>query len=108
VRERAPGTTGSFDVVLAFAPDRAALARRLPKAITQVTTAGVVWVVWPKKSGALYAGPERGITEDDVRAAALDAGVVDVKVCAFDDDWSALKLVYRVRDRGRDAASARP
>jgi hypothetical protein len=29
----------------------------------------------------------------------LDAGVVDVKVCAIDEIWSGLKFVRRVKDR---------
>jgi hypothetical protein len=99
LRERAGPTSPAFDLVVAFCPDRAALARRLPLALTHITTSGTIWIVWPKKSGPLYAGPRRGITEDDVRGAALAAGVVDVKVCAFDDAWSALKLVYRLKDR---------
>jgi hypothetical protein len=39
------------------------------------------------------------ITEDVVRREALALGVVDVKVCAVDATWSALKLVYRTQDR---------
>lgn len=99
LQERAASGSAPFDVVVAFCPDRAALHRRLPQAVAAMTVSGMTWVVWPKKSGALYAGPRRGISEDDVREAALAAGVVDVKVCAFDDAWSALKLVYRLKDR---------
>jgi hypothetical protein len=99
LRERAGPTSPAFDLAVAFCPDRAALAHRLPQALRHITTSGTIWLVWPKKSGPLYAGPERGVTEDDVRAAALAAGVVDVKVCAIDDAWSALKLVYRLKDR---------
>jgi hypothetical protein len=100
LRQRAPAVgRADFDVVVAFCPHRAALARRLPVAVSHVSRHGMVWVVWPKKSGPRYAGPRDGITDNDVRAAALASGVVDVLVCAFDDSWSALKLVYRLRDR---------
>jgi hypothetical protein len=34
-----------------------------------------------------------------VRALALPAGLVDVKVAAIDDVWSGLKLVRRLRNR---------
>jgi hypothetical protein len=47
--------------------------------------AGAIWVVWPKGQ------PQ--IKEDHVRAAALRGGLVDVKVCAFSDTHSALKLM---------------
>ena len=39
------------------------------------------------------------LTENGVREIALAAGLVDVKVCAVDETWSGLKLVYRLRDR---------
>jgi hypothetical protein len=54
-----------------------------------------VWIAWPKKA----SGVVTDITEDVVRREALALGVVDVKVCAVDATWSALKLVYRTQDR---------
>ena len=52
---------------------------------------GMVWVSWPKKRSRLFCG----VTEDDIRDVALDGDMVDVKVCAVDEDWSGLKLVVR-------------
>jgi hypothetical protein len=40
------------------------------------------------------------LAEDVVRAIGLQAGMVDVKVCAIDATWSGLKFVYRRADRG--------
>ena len=34
-----------------------------------------------------------------MREIGLDAGLVDVKVCAVTDVWSGLKFVRRVKDR---------
>ena len=34
-----------------------------------------------------------------VRAVGLEAGLVDVKVCAIDETWSGLKFVVRLKDR---------
>ena len=51
----------------------------------------MVWVSWPKKA----SGMATDVTEDRVRDAALPLGFVDVKVCAFDEIWSGLKLVIR-------------
>jgi hypothetical protein len=48
-------------------------------------------VCWPKKSSRLF----EDLTEDGVRANVLGRGLVDVKVCAIDDDWSGLKLMVR-------------
>lgn len=56
---------------------------------------GMFWVSWPKKS----SGRKTDMTEDVVRAVALGHGLVDVKVCAVDEIWSGLKLVYRKKDR---------
>ena len=54
---------------------------------------GRLWIVWPKKTSPLAADH----TGDDVRRAALAAGLVDFKVCAVDEDWSGLAFVRRRR-----------
>jgi len=38
---------------------------------------------------------------DSVQRVGLNAGLVDVKICAIDDTWSGLKFVYRLRDRAK-------
>jgi hypothetical protein len=35
------------------------------------------------------------MTEDVVRAVALPLGLVDNKVCAIDEVWSGLRIVWR-------------
>ncbi len=50
-----------------------------------------VWICWPKKASPLFVD----LTEDIVRELMLPDGLVDVKVCAIDDDWSGLKLMVR-------------
>lgn len=52
---------------------------------------GMLWISWPKLSSKL----SKGLREDDIRSAALACGLVDIKVCAVDGDWSGLKLVRR-------------
>ena len=64
---------------------------RIEKAAGAITRDGMVWVVWPKGRPALK--------EDHVRAAALKAGLVDVKVAAFSETLSAIKLVIPVAKR---------
>ena len=49
----------------------------------------VIWVSWYKKS----SGIPTDMTEDTIRGWALKNGLVDVKVCAVSEEWSALKLV---------------
>jgi hypothetical protein len=52
---------------------------------------GVFWMSWPKKS----SGVMTDVTEETLRQYALPLGIVDTKVCAVDDTWSALKFVWR-------------
>ncbi len=87
------------DIFLCFVESSQQLAARLPLALDAIARDGVIWVCWPKKSSERYKSGTRDLTEDVVRAHALALGVVDVKVCAVDDTWSGLKLVYRLADR---------
>jgi hypothetical protein len=86
---------GPLDVVVAFVSARADLERRLPRLAAAIRPAGGLWIAWPKRA----SGVPTDVTEDVVRAAGLAAGLVDNKVCAVDEVWSALRLVYRLRDR---------
>jgi len=71
------------------------LAAEFPKLKKALDSAGMLWISWPKKSSKL----ETDLDENLVRAIGLSHGLVDVKVCAVDEDWSGLKFVYRVKDR---------
>jgi hypothetical protein len=84
-----------YDVILAFCPDRARLATRLPVLLPRTTPAGMIWVAWPKRA----SGVPTDLDENGVRELALPLGVVDVKVCAIDATWSGLKLVRRLANR---------
>ena len=57
---------------------------------------GLIWVSWIKKASKNYSST---FPESEVRDLGLNIGLVDVKVCAVDEDWSGLKFVYRVEDR---------
>ncbi|MDQ6651005.1 MAG: DUF3052 domain-containing protein [Actinomycetota bacterium] len=87
--------TPPYDVVLAFCADRAALRRRFQPLFRRLTTAGALWVCWPKRS----SGVRTDLDENVVRDHGLAAGLVDVKVAAIDATWSGLKFVVRLRDR---------
>ncbi len=47
-----------------------------------------VWFVYPKKGGGIPAD----FNMYDVRAACLECGLVDFKICAFDNDWTGMKF----------------
>ena len=71
------------------------ISEKLPVLKEQITQNGIIWISWPKKASKITTD----ITEDKIRALALEIGLVDVKVCAVDETWSGLKLVIRLKDR---------
>jgi hypothetical protein len=89
--EFATVTKGPADVVHLFVRSLAELDRQLPKARKAMKTDGALWVSWYKKAAKIPTD----VTEDLIRARALAGDLVDVKVCAVDDQWSGLKLVIR-------------
>lgn len=56
---------------------------------------GAMWVSSPKKSSKIRTDLNGNV----VRTYGLNNGLVDVKVAAIDEDWSALKFMYRLKDR---------
>jgi hypothetical protein len=86
---------GKADMVHIFETKSAALRKRLPALQKVIAPDGMIWVSWPKKTARVATD----ITEDVVRTMALPLGLVDVKVCAVNDVWSALKLVIRREHR---------
>jgi hypothetical protein len=84
-----------LDFAHVFVERRAELARALPKLLARIKPSGMIWVSWPKRA----SGVPTDMTEDVVRELALPLGLVDTKVCAVDEIWSALKLVIRVEHR---------
>jgi hypothetical protein len=79
------------DVVIAFAREAAEITPLLERLERSILPAGALWIAWPRKAG----GHPSDISDNVVRDAALARHLVDVKVAAIDDDWSALKLVWR-------------
>ena len=83
------------DVVIAFATQRATLARHVEELAPAIFPDRTLWVAWPKRASKVPTD----ITEDVVREVALPLGLVDVKVAAIDQTWSGLKLVWRREHR---------
>lgn len=78
-------------MVVAFFTERAAFERRLDAILRALDVDGGLWVAWPKKASKVPTD----ITEDTVREVCLPLGLVDNKVCAIDDVWSGLRVVWR-------------
>ena len=85
----------SLDIILFFVTTERALAKDLSKLAARLTANGMIWIAWPKKS----SGVGTDLSFERVQRIGLDAGLVDVKICAVDDTWSGLKFVYRLKDR---------
>ena len=79
------------DIVHLFAESEGAFQAALPKARQTMKTDGAIWVSWYKKAAKIPTD----LTEDTIRAQALQTDLVDVKVCAVSEIWSGLKLVIR-------------
>ncbi len=92
VRRAARGTN---DVVVSFHTRRTHFERRLDTAVRAMDVDGGLWIAWPKKA----SGVSTDMTEDVVREVALPLGLVDNKVCAIDDTWSGLRIVWRKERR---------
>jgi hypothetical protein len=88
-----------FDLVVWFVKSRVDLAKSFAKTAARLDPAGGLWVAWPKRS----SGVATDVTENVVREIALAAGLVDNKVCAIDEIWSALRCVVRRTDRPKPA-----
>ena len=91
------------DLIHLFTNSRNELFRQLAECVRLIKQNGSIWVSWYKKAAKLPTE----ITEDTVREAAFPLGLVDIKVCAVDEKWSALKLVFRRENRVRPVSVAR-
>jgi len=83
--------SNTTDLIHGFYTQRAELRKSLSSLRTRIRPDAVVWVSWPKKASRVPTD----IVEDTIREIALPMGYVDIKVAAFDEVWSALKLVIR-------------
>ncbi len=84
-----------FDFIHLFTNSYREYIEELPTLKKQLKKDGIFWVSWYKKA----SGKKTELTEDIIRNYALETGLVDLKICSVDDDWSRLKLVFRLKDR---------
>lgn len=101
-----PRATG-VDVLLVFVTEEAEFAAKIAAWGDRIDPDGGLWICWPKKSARKIVPSD--MTEDAVRAHALPLGLVDNKVCAIDDVWSGLRVVWRteLRPARRDRTKRR-
>ena len=84
-----------FDLIVLFAASQQVVKKEFSRLARKLVPNGMLWIAWPKKTSGIVTD----FSENDVRRIGLDAGLVDVKICAVNDIWSGLKFVYRLKDR---------
>jgi hypothetical protein len=93
--EMVSNKTSTADFIHLFVKKISELENSLPTLIKRMEQNGMIWISWCKKS----SGIKTDVTEDLIRKTAFPLGLVDVKVCAIDEQWSGLKLVIRKQNR---------
>ena len=86
---------GPADVVIAFLREAASVEGILVALGERIRPSGAIWAAWPRRA----AGHVSDVGDAVIRGAVLPHGLVDVKVAAIDEDWSGLKLVWRLTQR---------
>lgn len=87
------------DVQLFFTTSRETLEKAFRARASHLPPHGGLWIAWPKRRSRLNAELHNDLDFETIQRIGLDAGLVDNKSCSIDDDWQALRFVYRVKDR---------
>ncbi len=78
-------------LTLWFTRSHADLEREIELMSVRVGPAMALWIIYPKQGGK----QKSDLTQANVRAVALAAGLVDYKVCSVDDTWTGLKFAKK-------------
>lgn len=89
------GAKPGVEVLVLLTTSRDELSRRFAALRETLAPADGLWVAWPKKR----SGIETDLDFDAVQAIGLAAGLVDNKSAAIDEDWQAVRFVFRLADR---------
>ncbi|MCB9838174.1 MAG: DUF3052 domain-containing protein [Phycisphaeraceae bacterium] len=84
-----------FDLIMLLTDSAGEMERTAENLPKRLTTAGMLWLGWPKKA----SGVPTDLSDARVREIGLALGLVDNKTCAIDDVWSGLRFVRRLKDR---------
>jgi hypothetical protein len=82
---------GTSNLVIWFAKSESQVRKDILRVASCLDRKAGVWIAWPKKA----SGVKSDLTQPLVRKIGLAAGLVDHKICAIDDTWSALRFVKR-------------
>lgn len=93
---------GTAQVIVVHVTRRRDLERRVDALLRVLDVDGGLWVAWPKRA----SGVPTDVTEDTVREVFLPLGLVDNEVCAIDETWSGLRVVWRRERRAERRGGA--
>jgi hypothetical protein len=79
------------DIVLAFFLSKYDLVDEIEKLEDLMRPHGALWIAWPKK----FSGVVTDLSDQVVRGTVLSRGLVDNKVCAVNETFSALRFAAR-------------
>ena len=91
------GAKPGAEVVVFFTTSRDELKHRFGALKKTLAPADGLWIAWPKKASKL----ETDLDFEGVQEIGLAAGLVDNKSAAIDEDWQAVRFVFRREDRPR-------
>lgn len=83
------------DIVHAFVNDLKTLEKTFPDLRKFIHKNAMIWISWPKGASKV----ETDLNREIIREYVLAQGLVDVKVASYNDIYSCLKFVYRLKDR---------
>jgi hypothetical protein len=83
------------DFIHYFTKSADALRADITNLKEEIEQNGMIWISWPKKASKI----ETDLNGNSVREIGLNAGLVDVKVCAVNEIWSGHKFVIPTKDR---------
>jgi hypothetical protein len=89
------GAKPGAEVVVFFTTRRSELERRFAALKKTLAPADGLWIAWPKKASKLDTDLDFGAVQE----VGLAAGLVDNKSAAIDEDWQAVRFVYRKSER---------
>jgi hypothetical protein len=89
------GAKSGADVLVYFTTSSAELRKRFPRLKKTLAPPDGFWIAWPKRGSKI----ETDLDFAAVQEIGLAAGLVDNKSAAIDDDWQAVRFVYRKVDR---------
>ena len=84
-----------YEFVHIFSSDENKLIKEVQGIIPHLTKDALLWISWPKKSSKI----DSTLDKWKVMEIGQAAGLVDVKILSYNQDWSSLKFVYRLKDR---------